>query len=122
MELRHHLYQLDLDINIETQLIAVYGLLAKTKEADEEITKEVREWEEHIKQTTDYDTQQYAEGQWMDCLHAATYHGAAHSMAALGMLAPLLETVFHQYLRAMCQKLTELGAPLARILHEIGIA
>ncbi|AKC83096.1 hypothetical protein IMCC26134_10470 [Verrucomicrobia bacterium IMCC26134] len=112
MELRHYLYQLDVDINIETQLIAVYGLLAKTKEADAEITQEIQGWEEHARTTSDDDAQQYAEGQWIDCLHRATYHGAAHSMAALGMLAPLLETVFHQYLRAICQKLTELGEPI----------
>jgi hypothetical protein len=111
MELRWYLLDLGVDINIETQLIAVYGLLAKTKAADAEITKEIQGWETHARTVSDEGAQQYAEGQWMDCLHQATYHGAAHSMAALGMLAPLLETVFHQYLRAICQKLTELGEP-----------
>ena len=112
MELRWYLLDLGVDINIEPQLIAVYGLLAKTKEADAEITKEIQGWEEHARTTSDDDAQQYAEGEWIGCLHQARYHGAAHSMAALGMLAPLLETVFHQYLRAICQKLTELDEPL----------
>jgi hypothetical protein len=112
MELRWYLLDLDVDINIEPQLIAVYGLLGKTKEADAEITKEIQGWEEHARTADGDEAQQYAEGQWIDCLHQATYHGAAHSMAALGMLAPLLETVFHQYLRAICQKLTELGEPI----------
>ena len=111
MELRWYLLDLGVDINIEPQLIAVYGLLAKTKEADAEITKEIQEWEEHARTVCDEDAQQHAVDSWVGCLHEATYHAAAHSMAALGMLAPLLETVFHQYLRAICQKLTELGEP-----------
>ena len=112
MELRWYLGDLDVDLNIETQWIAIYSLLAKTKAADAEIAKEIQACEKHARTTDDDDAQEYAEGQWIDCLHQATYHGAAHSMAALGMLAPLFETVFHQYLRAICQKLTELGEPV----------
>lgn len=34
-----------------------------------------------------------AVNEWVDHLHASVYQGAAHSMAAVGMLAPLLESI-----------------------------
>lgn len=34
--------------------------------------------------------------EWVDLLHASTYQSAANSMAAVGMLAPLIESLFYQ--------------------------
>lgn len=34
--------------------------------------------------------------EWLDELHFSTYQNAAHSMAAVGMLAPFIEFIFHQ--------------------------
>lgn len=108
---RDYLYQLGVDLSIEAHLIAVRGLLAMTKEADEAIAAEIKGLVEHIKTLSDDDAHQHAEWHWIDCLHQSTFHAAAHSMAALGMLAPVLESVFHQYFRAICQKLVELNRP-----------
>lgn len=39
--------------------------------------------------------------EWLERLHTSIYDDAAHSMAAVGMLAPLFESLFFQALRAI---------------------
>jgi hypothetical protein len=39
---------------------------------------------------------QQAVDEWVDRMHSSVYQDAAHSMAAVGMLAPLVESIFHQ--------------------------
>lgn len=107
MQPRDYLYQIGVDLSFEAHLIAVRGLLAKTKEADEAITAEIESLGRRIRTITDDDAHQDAEWHWIDCLHQSTFHAAAHSMAALGMLAPMLESIFHQCFRAICQRLEE---------------
>ena len=34
--------------------------------------------------------------EWVDCLYSSVYQDAAHSMAAVGMLAPFIESLFYQ--------------------------
>jgi hypothetical protein len=109
---RDYIYQLGVDLSFEAQLVAVRGLLAKTKEADDAIAAEIDGLVVHMKSLADDDdAYQHAEWRWIDCLHQSNFHAAAHSMAALGMLAPVLESVFHQYFRAICQKLVESNQP-----------
>ena len=43
--------------------------------------------------------------QWVDSVHRSVYQDAAHSLAAVGMLAPLLESVLVQSFTALRRKL-----------------
>lgn len=95
LELRDYLVCLDLNLDIESQLIAVRGLLARNLEAEEILSNEIRHIEEHAKKVSGILNEQ-AVDDWLDRLNHSVYVDAAHSMAAVGMLAPLVESLFFQ--------------------------
>lgn len=86
-------YLLGEDIDIEAQLRAIRVLLHRQRADEEATAREIREIETEAGE---------ASGEWAqhlvdlrsDELHGSVYQDAAHSAAAAGMLAPLLETIF----------------------------
>jgi hypothetical protein len=83
------------DLDYEAQLIAVSGLLQHNDSADAETRKRIKEVEEYARDTSGGRNER-AVDEWVDLVHGSTYQSAAHSMAALGMLAPLYESMFFQ--------------------------
>ncbi|WP_294329209.1 hypothetical protein [uncultured Sphingomonas sp.] len=86
------------EIDLASQLAAVRGLIRRQQQADEELQKEVADIREAaMKASGRY--QMHLENTWVDNMHAGVFQDAAHSMSALGMLAPLMETlmtaIFH---------------------------
>ncbi len=78
----------------DAQLRAIRGQLRLHLQADEELAKEIRAIEAFAKQASGIANDR-AVDEWVDHLHHSIFQDAAHSMAAVGMLAPLLESLFH---------------------------
>jgi hypothetical protein len=87
------------DLDYDAQLIAVHNLLRRHKDSDQALTDEIRRIEEHARKTKGLRNEHLA-NEWLDRLHASVYQDAAHSMAAVGMLAPLMESIFYQAFQA----------------------
>jgi hypothetical protein len=83
------------DLDYEAQLIAISGLLRNNDNADAETDGQIKQVEEYARKTSGLRNQR-AVDEWVDLLHGSTYQSAAHSMAALGMLAPFYESMFFQ--------------------------
>ena len=97
---RDYLFTLDLDFNPESQLVAIHRLLHRNKEADQELEGEIRQSEERAKKVQDI-FNDYEVDYGVDLMHSSVYQGATHSLAAVGMIAPFLETVFSQCFSAI---------------------
>jgi hypothetical protein len=82
-------------IDHEQQLIAISGLLRRNKAADEQLEAERKEIIEFIKRSTG-PAQERAIDESGENFYVMVYQSAAHSMAALGMLAPMYESMFYQ--------------------------
>jgi len=95
LEPRDNLYLLKLDFDIDAQLRAIRTLLAQHHTANKDLNSDIAKTEGIARKAQG--TQNYhATEEWVDLLHHSVYQDAAHSMAAVGMLAPLFETIFHQ--------------------------
>jgi hypothetical protein len=95
MEARDFLYCLKLDFDIDAQLAAIRALLRQHLGASRTFDEEIARLEEHARRVPGVENEWAAE-EWSDRVHHSAYLGAAHSMATVGMLAPLLETLFHE--------------------------
>lgn len=83
------------ELDYEAQLVAIRHILRRHREADEQLAGEIRELEAFAERTSGMRNQRAVE-EWTERMHTAVYQDAAHSMAALGMLAPLVESMFYQ--------------------------
>ncbi len=87
---------LDGGVDYIAQIAAVRDLLHRQKEADQLLQDEMTKISEFVKKTTGIINEMRAIDEWGEHFHASVYQGAAHSMAAVGMLAPLIELMFGQ--------------------------
>lgn len=92
---RDHIYSLGVDFDIDAQLRAIRDILRRHREAGQALTDEIYKVEEHARRLSGIRNEQ-AVAEWIDRMHDSVYQDAAHSMAAAGMLAPLIETIFYQ--------------------------
>jgi hypothetical protein len=83
------------DLDYEAQLIAIAHLLNAHQKAGAETKEEIKDIEKFAQNTKGV-RNEYAVDQWLERLHSSTFQDAAHSMSAVGMLAPLFESIFHQ--------------------------
>lgn len=97
---RDHIFALDLDFDFEAQLMAIRGLLYRNRLADGESRDEIKRIDDHARHLKGLPSE-WAVDEWVDRIHGAVYRSAAHSMAAVGMLAPLLETIFFRCFQAI---------------------
>jgi len=95
LEPRDYLLALKPDFDADSQLTAIRWLIHRNRKDDEDHAKEIAEIDAHIKHLKGLSAQ-HAVDDWVDAIHTSTYHSAAHSMSAVGMLAPLTETIFYQ--------------------------
>jgi len=110
LDLRDYLFSLDLNLDIESQLIAVRGLLARMQQADAALSEDIQQIEEHAKKVSGI-LNERAVDEWIDRLHHSVYQDAAHSMAAVGMLAPLIESLFFQCFQGVGRKFFPASPP-----------
>jgi hypothetical protein len=83
------------DIDVEAQLRAISDLLRRQQKTEQSLSVQIKEASEIAKRTHGFLNEQ-AIDDYITHLHESTYQDAAHSMAAVGMLAPLIESIFHQ--------------------------
>ncbi|MER9838232.1 hypothetical protein NKJ28_25115 [Mesorhizobium sp. M0145] len=93
---RDHALFLIAERDLEAQLVAIKGALRRNQNLDEAVSASIRELEAYIRSYSggDDEYQMHLEGQWVDTLHDSVFQDAAHSMAAVGMLAPFIESLF----------------------------
>ena len=83
------------DLDYDSQLTAIRRLLERHGTFSKELQQEIAEADDWARETTGIRNYQAVE-QWLDRLHSSTYQDAAHSMAAVGLLAPFIESLYHQ--------------------------
>jgi len=98
------------DLDYEAQLLAVRNLLRCHKHFDKALSEEILQLEQHARQTKGLHNEHLV-NEWVDHLHNSVYQDAAHSMAALGMLAPLMESIFYQAFQAIRHHLSAIVNP-----------
>lgn len=79
----------------DAQLYAIRGLLRLHRQADEALSNEIKGIEAFAEQASG-SANERAVDEWVDHLHQSVFQDAAHSMAAVGMLAPFIESLFKQ--------------------------
>ena len=83
------------DLDYEAQLIAIKELLRRNEQADVRTSEEIQALDAFARKSTGLRNDR-AVDEWLNLLHGSTYQSAANSMAAVGMLAPLIESLFYQ--------------------------
>lgn len=81
------------DLDYDAQLAAIHHVIRGHREADEALAARIEEIDEFARRTSGLRNER-ALDEWLEHLHASVYQDAAHSMAAVGMLAPLAESLF----------------------------
>lgn len=114
MEVREYLWCLELDFDVDAQLDAIRESLRQHQQAKIELSQKLLQIETRAQQLAGVRSERAAEA-YDDHAHHSVYQAAAHSMAALGMLAPLTETIFYQCFRSIGDKFFAVTFP--RIEH-----
>lgn len=97
---RDYAHYLISDLDLEAQLIAIRAIIARNSTAAAEASRqidELAEWARSAKGVESHRTTDF----WVDQMHASVFSDAAASMAALGMIAPLTESIFSQAFRSL---------------------
>lgn len=82
------------DLDYDAQIMAIRILLSRQRQADEKLADEIKRLDEYFRKSSGHCGER-AVDEWVDLLHSSVYQEAAHSMAAVGMLAPLVESMFY---------------------------
>ena len=82
----------------ESQMVAIRSFLERNREAEERAAARLREIEDHVQKHGHVE-------HWVDHLHGRTFLDAAHSMAAVGLMAPLIESLFDRAFRYFEQEI-----------------
>ena len=77
----------ELGINLKAHLLAIKNLLQRNRKSDEELKREIESLIEQAEQQDEDD-------RWVWRAQDEAFQAAAHSMAAVGMLAPFVEMLF----------------------------
>jgi hypothetical protein len=82
------------DADFEAQLIAIRAALHRNAADEKQTGEEIKQFAEHVKNYSgDEEYQVNLENHWVDLMHGSVFQDAAHSMSAVGMLAPLVESL-----------------------------
>lgn len=103
-------------LDYESQLIAIVELLSSHRRAEEEIDAKIKRAEGCARRARS----EHATDLWIEHLYQSSYQAAAHSMAAIGMIAPLVESIFDHTFREI-GRLTENCPPLSEH-HRLGVS
>ena len=106
------------EFNHGAQLVAIRGLLYRQEQADQKLSDKIREADEVARRTRG-SANDHAIDVWVELAEMSCYQDAAHSMAAVGMIAPLIESVFRTAFRSIRNELP--SAHLVRnIIERVG--
>ena len=110
------------EFNYDAQLVAIHGLLHRQERADQELSDRIREADEVARRTKGR-ANEHATDVWVELAEMSCYQAAAHSMAAVGMIAPLIESVFRAAFRSLGNKLPQrnLAKNIVTRVEEVGM-
>lgn len=93
--------------DLEAQLIAIRAVLRRNREAEKEVSEEIKDLDTHIRSYAggDEEYQMHMENHWVDTLHETVFQDAAHSMSAIGMLAPFVESLLVSIFQGLRERL-----------------
>lgn len=96
IELRDYTISLLDEFDIAAQLVAIKALLKRNSDDEARTRQDIQAVARSIRDSIhrDPEHQMHLENQWVDELHSSVFQDAAHSMAAVGMLAPFVESLF----------------------------
>lgn len=97
---RDYLYTLVHNIDWQSQLLAVRLMLSRNRAAGEAFSKAIDEDAAQVRAYKGPHHDHWSD-QHVDMLHESVYRDAAESMAAIGMIAPLVESTLGQSLAAL---------------------
>lgn len=97
---RDYAHYLISNLDIEAQLMAVRAIIARNAAAAKDASDKIDELAEWARTSTGMENHR-ATDIWVDHMHASVFSDAAASMAAVGMFAPLVESVFTQTFRTL---------------------
>ena len=85
-----------LEPDFRSQLLAIRIVLERNHEAEEKVSAEIKKIEADIRERG---SNSRMVDHWVNKLHSSTFLDAAHSMAAVGLIAPLMESLFDRAFR-----------------------
>ena len=91
-EFLHSSFRLE-ELDYDAQLLAIRSLLFRQERADQELSERIGKVGKVAKQTSGI-ANDWAVDEWVGLVHDSCYGDAAHSMAAVGMIAPFIESIF----------------------------
>ncbi|TBE02316.1 hypothetical protein [Rhizobium ruizarguesonis] len=97
---RDYLYTLVHNIDWQAQLRAVRLMISRNRQAGEAFSKAIEDDAAEVR-TYDGPHDDHWVNQHVDMIHESVYRDAAESMAAIGMIAPLVESTLGQSLAAL---------------------
>src|SRR5262245_30167959 len=104
-EYRYFLYSISAELDLDAQFRAIHALLAGHRAADKNLTDEIDRLAGQARKATGFESELLVD-EWVDALHRSVYQDAAHSLAAVGTLAPLLESILVQSFDGVKNKLS----------------
>ena len=96
------------EFNHGAQLVAIRRLLYRQRRADRELSDRLEE-ADGVARRTRGRANEHAVDAWVELAEMSCYQDAAHSMAAVGMIAPLIESAFRAALRSIESNLPQWG-------------
>ena len=81
------------EYDLGAQLLAIKDVLHRNRKNDEALAAQINSLDAAILESTSEDSSQLEDWR-IDRLHSSVFQDAAHSMSALGMLAPFIESLF----------------------------
>ena len=79
--------------DLEAQLLAIRDLVRRNHQSDEALAAQIKALDAEIRKSPDEHVY-HLQDCWIDRLHNSVFQDAAHSMSAVGMLAPFVESLF----------------------------
>ena len=98
-------------MDYDAQLIAIRGMLQRQRAEDAELSAAITRLDGEARRLRGLANER-AVDEWIDHLHASVFQGAAHSMAAVGMLAPLTESLLKRSFLGIRDLLVQRQDPL----------
>ena len=82
-----------------SQLVAIRNLLYRQERADQDLSDRIKKADEVARRTSGR-ANEHAVDVWVELIEMSCYQDMAHSMAAVGMIAPFIESAFKAAFRS----------------------
>ena len=106
-------------IDLDTQLLAIRAMIGRNRKADERLYEQIKELDARARAAKG-DLAHHLVDMNVDELHGSVYQSAANSAAAVGALAPLLESFFREIFAGLPKHYEEQISPRVAMLRPDG--